>query len=234
MSKLPLKALVLVGLCLIVAGCATSGSTLTKQNMTQFNENVDKWFPTLSECTLPVIEQNQPYFEKVLTGPQDPRKVYLLTLKEPISKQFKTATPAIAAQMNLCLSKWQNEAQKFSPDIASAIQTGTQNTDAVFIDMIAGKYKTYGQFNEALFTVYTANLNRLITTSRNINANYLARYQAEVKDENYRTSMALMMFGAGMQNAGTASQNAYNNVRNAAPVTTNCRQIGGTVSCSSY
>lgn len=232
--KLKLKALTLIWLSFLVAACATRGSEVVREQSKQFDENVNAWFAAYRDCEIPFLERNQLYFLKVISGPYDTRKVQLLTNNESISKQFKAATPDVVAQLDQCILQSSESAQKFNQQLSSAILSGLQKIDAVYIDMVNGKYKTYGQFNQALFAAYTSYTDKITSTIKSINADYVARFQAELQDENYRTSMALMMFGAGMKNAANASQNSYNNVRNAAPVTTNCRAIGGTLSCSSY
>lgn len=222
-------------IALALSACATKGNnTLAMQEAQRFQDGLTQMYKNFNSCLAPIFATHKDYFEKVLTSTEDERKVKLLTLNEPISKQFKATTRDVIGQLSQCEKDTYNSAKAVNSDYAAAFYTNTQNVDMVFIDMINGAFKTYGDFNKKWLQVMVDNKQRSQAAYQRITANLYARHQAEITEENNRMAAAMMMFGAGMQNAGNAYQNSFNNYRNNAPTTTNCRQIGGTVSCSTY
>lgn len=235
MRNLAIKTITAFVLALLVASCATRGSnTIAMKDAQKFEAQFKEWQVNYGACVSPIVSQNPEVFDKVLRGANDERKVQLLTLNQPISKQFKINARIVVEQFGACEKQAYINAKSFSPDFASAFYTGAQNGDIVFIDMINGAFKTYGDFNKKWLQVLIENEKRTNEVMQRIAQNFQSRHQAEIADENNRMAAAMMIMGAGMQNTANTYHNNANAYRNSAPVNTNCRQIGGTFSCTSY
>ena len=216
-------------------GCATRESASHKE-ANRIIEMRSQMFRIYDSCRKAVWDDpaNADYWDRTAFSSADTRKFDLLALNKPITKAYREKTQVVAKQLTYCDGEAYSNAKLITPSYAKTFGTSTSYVTAVYVDVIQGKYKTYGEVNKALFTAWQQTQDAMQAANDKLADDFISSATAEAAIERQNRAAAMMMIGAGMQNAATSSQNAYNNVRNAAPVNTNCRMIGGTMSCSSY
>ena len=230
-----LKYLLLALASLVLFGCATRESASHKEANRVIAMRT-QMYQTYDYCRKSIRDDSDfaDFWTRTAFSLKDPRRLELLTLNKPITKAYRDKAMSVAKQLTYCDAVTLDKAKLVTSSYAKSFGASTSYVTAVYVDVIQGKFKSYGEMNKAMFAAMEQAQGVMQSANDKLADDFLANSRAEMAIEQQNRAAAMMIMGAGMQNAAAASQNSYNNVRNAAPVTTNCRMIGGTMSCSSY
>lgn len=224
---LPLMALVLIG-------CATPRVSQSQQEADRIIELRKEIYARYGSCLRSVWNDpaNADFWAKTATSLKDPRKLDLLTLNTPITKAYREKARAVAKEWLACDAEAYASAKQITPAYAKSLGVSTSYQTEVYVDVIQGKYKTYAEVNKALFAAMQKADDDMQAANSKLADDFLASSKAESAAEQQRRAEAVMMWGAMSQGFASGYQNSVQSNKINAPSTTNCRQIGAYMSCT--
>lgn len=223
-------AAAIMTLCsLILVGCVTKGDSYAVQEAGRIGTAKKEMWESYSVCQKYVWgnTQYQAFWDRTAQTADDTRKVQLVTMNETLSKKYKEALPQVAADLAKCdLQAW-TSAKKVDAQYATAFANGMYEVMAVYKSAIDGKYKTYADFNKALFVAMKTKIDMINAANEVIKNRLLGQLDKEMDAKAARNAAAISV----MQQNSAANNKPYVSTQ---PITTNCTKIGNNYNCTSY
>lgn len=225
-------------LSMMAAGCATNRDSYADKEAQRVIAVRNEMHAVYSACAAQVV--NNPlydmFWEKTIKGQNDERKLELLTLNKPVSRSYIETAKSVGKDFTVCDAQAFSYAKSISKEYAQSYANGSGVVLEVYVNLLNGKYKTYGELNQKLVTAFQGRMGIMQAANDKLADEYLAASKAEDRAEQQRRAEAIAVFGAMTQGYASGYQQGQQNYQNAyqAPKTTNCRYIGSYLNCQSY
>lgn len=230
--------ILMVGLALLTGSCAMNRDSYADKEASRVIAIREEMYSVYGSCVSLIV--NDPaydnFWDKTILGPGDGRKLELLTLKKPVTKQYIELAKSVGKDFTACDAQAFPYAKSISQDFAQSYAKASGAVLEVYVNILNGKYKTYGELNQQMLNGVQTRMNIMQAANDKLADQYLAASKAERIAEQQRQAAAMAVFGAmaqgyatGYQNSNQSNQNNYQ-----APKTTNCRYIGSYLNCQSY